>query len=231
MAGGDAMKRTVLGWWFAEKDELPHGDGRPVVIGEKLTVEPPIELCKKGLHASREIMQALKYATGSLLFRVRLSGEILEDEDKLAATERTALSRVDLEKTFRLFAADCAERALKRERKKGREPDARSWAAIVAARDFAEGKITKQDLDAAWKAAKAAARGAARDAALDAAWEAARDDAWDAAWDAAWEAAREAAMEAARGSAWEAAREAEQKWQERHLLAMIRAARRAGGAG
>ena len=34
--------------------------------------------------------------------------------------------------TVRLFAADCAERALVRQRKAGREPDQRSWEAVAS---------------------------------------------------------------------------------------------------
>ena len=213
--------KSILAWWFCANDKLPNGDNRPVVIGEKLTVAPPIELCRRGLHASVKIMDACRFAPGSILYRVKLSGEIVHDHEKHAASERTPLWRLDCDKIFRLFAADCAERALKRERRKKQEPDPRSWAAVQAARDFAHGKITKKQLaaalDAAREAAWDAARAAARAAALDAAREAARAAAWDAARAAAWDAARAAAREAA----WDA----ERKWQERHLLSMIRAAR------
>ena len=72
----------------------------------------------------------------------------------------------------RLFSCDCAERALNRERARGREPGERSWNALVVARRFANGEATREEL--------AAAR--------DAAWDAARDAARAATWDAAWAA-------------------------------------------
>jgi hypothetical protein len=95
--------------------------------------------------------------------------------------------------------------------------DERSRAAVVAAENFVAGKISANDMaaawaaardaarDAAWAAARAAARAAAWDAAWDAAWAAAWAAARAAAWDAAWDAARAAAWDAARAAAWDAA--------------------------
>ena len=53
---------AIIGYWFAAGDTLPHGDDRRVVIGETLTVEPPIIPCKHGLHASVDPFDALQYA-------------------------------------------------------------------------------------------------------------------------------------------------------------------------
>lgn len=99
------------------------------------------------------------------------------------------------ERDRRLFACDCAERQLERERAAGREPDARSWAAVEVARRYARGEATSEELSAAgasaWDAASDA--WAAAGAAAWAAWAAARDaarDAWAAAGDAAWYAER-----------------------------------------
>ena len=85
--------------------------------------------------------------------------------------------------------------------------DSRSTAAVVAAEAHASGKLSDDELTAAW----AAAWDAAWDAARAAAWDAARAAAWDAARDAAWDAARaaarDAAWDAARAAAWAAARD------------------------
>ncbi len=102
--------------------------------------------------------------------------------------------------SLRRFACDCAERALRRERRAGRKPDERSWEAVRVSRRFADGNATVEEL--------AAARDAARDA-----WDAARAAARAAAWDAA----RAAAWAAARAAAWAAARAAERRWQLRRL--------------
>ena len=60
------------------------------------------------------------------------------------------------ERTLRLFACDCAERAVSRIKK----PDARSLAAIEVARRFANGEATADELDAARDAAYAASNAA-----------------------------------------------------------------------
>jgi hypothetical protein len=66
------------------------------------------------------------------------------------------------------------------ERKSGREPDPRTWAAIEAKRKWLRGEIDNKQLSAAEAAASAAA-----EAAASAARAAASAAAWDAAWDAA----------------------------------------------
>jgi len=99
----------------------------------------------------------------------------------------------------RLFACDCADRALSRVA----TPDPRGVAAVVVARRYANGDATVEELDAAW-AAGCATRTTARYAA------------WNAAGDAAWNAAASAAGDAERC----AAGDAEREWQ---LAALVTA--------
>ena len=82
------------------------------------------------------------------------------------------------DRVLRLFAAECAEHALLREREAGREPDARSFAAVSAARQFARGEINVAALRSARVYAAAYAAAYAADAADAAAYAA---DAADAA--------------------------------------------------
>ena len=180
----------IIGYWFAASDELPHGDGRKVVIGETLTVEPPIIPCTRGLHASIDPFDALEYAPGPILYKVRLSGEIVaHGNDKHAASERTAIARRDATEMLRAFARKMAlsvihlwdAPAVVREYLKTGDESKRA-AAWAAAGDAAR--------DAASAAASAAALSAASAAATDAARDAASAAAWDAAWDAASAAAR-----------------------------------------
>jgi hypothetical protein len=128
-------------------------------------------------------------------------------------------SKVISENILHEFACRCAEHVLMRERKAGREPDPRSWAAIEAKRQWVKGKISNKQLDAAWSAACNAAGSAACNAAWNAAWNAAGSAA-DAAQDAAQDAAGSAAGAArsAAGAAWSA----EQKWQRRELEKMLK---------
>ena len=111
------------------------------------------------------------------------------------------------DKEIRLFAADCAEMVLPIYEK--HYPDDKCpRLAIHAARDYANGLITIEELDAA----RAATRAATRDAARAATRAATRDAAWAAtraaAWDAAGAAARAAAWDATGAAAWAAARAA-----------------------
>ena len=118
-----------------------------------------------------------------------LAAERVPCEDRLWCLLRPEfLSKRDSQ----LFACDCALRALRKERKAGREPDKRSWSAVRVAEKFALGAATREELIAAWDAAWAV-RDAARDAkaawaARVAAWaaRAAARDARSAAWSVSW---------------------------------------------
>lgn len=77
--------------------------------GETLGVDPArLELCAYGLHASRCPRDALNYAPGINLAVVELSGEIIEGDDKLCASERTIIARIDATDLLRQFARECA---------------------------------------------------------------------------------------------------------------------------
>jgi len=148
-------------------------------------------------------------------------------EDALwVACHAVTLTAAD-ERVLRLFAADCAERALCAEREAGREPDARSWAAVEAARAYARGEIGAEELRAAYAAA-CDAGWAAVDAARVAAAVYAAHSARDAAWGAAAWAARAAAYAASAATAAYAAYAAadavcaERDWQAARLLAYLR---------
>jgi len=95
----------MLAWYFAQKsEELQYGDNRKIVLGETHKVDGPLELCKKGLHASERLLDALKYAPGNILFKVRLEGELLIGHDKVCATERTYIQRLDATEVLQRFA-------------------------------------------------------------------------------------------------------------------------------
>jgi len=121
-------------------------------------------------------------------------------------------------KQIRLYACDVAEHVLPIFEKLFPE-DKRVRSCIEAARGFANGTVSEEQLYAARAAAWDSALAAAGDSAWDAAWAAAWDSAWaaaeaaaeDAAWAAAW-AARAAAWDA-RAAAWAAAGDAEQNYQ------------------
>jgi len=200
------MTEHILAWYFLPDDrKLRYAPYTPVEPGQVLRVEGPLELCRRGLHASIRPLDALRYAPGSIVCRVEMGGDIIHGDDKLCASERKTLWVADATRTLHEFACWCAERALLRERDAGREPDPRSWDAVEAKRAWLRGEIDDKALAAAayaaWATAAAAraavyAAAAAVDAAVDAAWAtaaAARAAAVDAAVDAARAAARDAA--------------------------------------
>ena len=213
--------KGVLAWHFLREDgKLNYLDKEPPPDGETLVHSGEIELCSSGLHASKSLWDALSYAPGHVLCRVRMGGIIKNGDDKLVASERTILWRLDaptMDRVLRLWACWCVRNT---KLEGGRTvwdllTDPRSRNAVEVAERFANGYATKEELAAAgaaaWAAAGAAAAAAgyaARDAARAAARAAAGAAAWDAAWAAAGAAARAAARAAAGYAAWAAARDA-----------------------
>ena len=165
------------------------GEWMPEIDGELVP-------CKNGYHLCRR--QDLLCWLGDAIFEAEYMGEIVECSDKVVVRKARLLRRIESwnERTARLFAADCVERAL-HIFERDHPGDKRPREAVEAARQYANGKIAANELAAASVAASAArnvastaARNAAGAAAWAAAWAAASDAASDAAW-AAWDAARE----------------------------------------
>jgi len=220
----------MLAWHFLPEDKrLGYGDGRLVEVGQTLECEGKPELCSNGMHGSVRLIDALKYASGPIVCRVEIEGDVIEGEDKLCGRRRTVLWMLDATRLLHEFACSCAEDALALVER----PDERSVEAIAAKRAWLRGEVTDEELDSAWAAADAAAWAATRSAARSAAEAAAEAVAWDAvAWDVARSAARSAAWAASRAAerdaaeavawsaAWDAAWAARAKQNER-LTAMV----------
>ena len=175
--------KKIQAWHFIHNRTLrfTHNDKENVRIrkGQTLHVEPPLEMCSHGLHASINPLDALRYYNNGdpiTVCRVELWGTMIKGDDKICAEFRKVLWHADCTNTLHLFACWCAEETLKLVDK----PDPRSVAAIEVKRKWVDGKATDDEL----AAAGAAAWAAARDAAWDAAWAAARATAWDTASDA-----------------------------------------------
>jgi hypothetical protein len=102
---GNLMKA----FYFATKNrKLRYGDNRPIVVGETHTVDCKPIPCEQGLHASKRLIDALRYAPGTVLYLVELSGEIVETDDKACATERKYLAEFDLSDVLFKFSCACA---------------------------------------------------------------------------------------------------------------------------
>ena len=169
--------KQVKGWWFGTTDrKLLNDDNRKIVIGKTHKVKGEIIPCKHGLHLSKRIIDALKYAPGPVIYRVVGSGTIVPHGnpiDKYACSERTYFAGgIDISDILRLFARRCALDVI------------HLWKAP---------DVVVQYLKTGDESLRDAAGSAARAAAWAAAWDAARDAAWDAATSAAGDAARDAA--------------------------------------
>ena len=198
------MSRAVMAWHWVVKGEdgkLKLRDGRDVPpVGEVLVHEGEVEICESGLHASRRVIDALRYIPdgATVLCRVKCEDVVDEQDDKLVCRKRTVVWLHDCEKVLHEAACIFAEHALTIAGIKDDGSNA-SWNAIHTKRRWLKGEATDDELEEAEAAAWSAA--------------------WAAARDAAWVAARSAARSAAY-----AARSAERCWQEAELLKMLKEA-------
>lgn len=179
-------------WHFIADNKLRDGS-EPAPVGGMERWDGPVVLCGSGLHACPRALDALKYApsgapSGTIQVRlVLLSGIVLADDDKAAASERHILASADCTRELHEFALWCAESV------RYLMVDSRSTTALTVKRSWLDGQATDDELAAAWAAARAAS------------WDAAGDAVWDAAWDAVWAAARAAVWAAAWAAAGAAA--------------------------
>lgn len=147
------MTEPVLAYWFAASDELPHDDGRKVVLGETHSVKGKIAPCRNGLHASEHPFDALKYAPGSILYLVECSGDIRREDDKLACRIRKYIKRIDATTLLLEFARKQALSVI------------HLWDAPAIVRQYLETGDEAIREEAARPSAEVAARSAARSAA------------------------------------------------------------------
>jgi len=167
-----------------------------VVPGKTYTAEGPLSLCVRGMHASERALDAVCYAPGNVVCRVRLDGEIVRGHDKACARTRTVLWLANAERLLYEFACDAAEQAIIQADLAGQPSDTRSVMAIGARRAWLRGELSEDALERAradaWVASHAlrdtiatASADAGRAVAMGPAWLAAGDAARDAAWVAA----------------------------------------------
>jgi hypothetical protein len=183
-----------------------------------------IKPCQRGYHFV--MLSQLPQWLGPTLYELEVRGEVINLSDKSVAQQARLIRKVDTwnDKTLRLFAADCAEHVLGLYESKYPN-DTRPRNAIQAARDFANGRISLDELNAAAyaayaNAAAAYAANAANAAAAYAAYAAAAAaNTANAAYAAAANAANAAAANAANVAyaANAAAANAEREWQLERL--------------
>ena len=165
------MTRKIYWHFVAESGKLGYKDGRVVKPRKKYTVDCEPVLCTSGLHASARLIDALQYAPGPILCKVRLGGEVVHGDDKSVATERTVVAMADVTDILRAFARKTAADVWYKEFKRGQYPAVDLWLDRgeekdrSAARSAAESAAWSAAESAAWSAAESAAESAARSAA------------------------------------------------------------------
>ncbi len=206
------------GWHFlcASGCMMHDRNSEKVVAGTTYHCNPPIELCRRGLHASAKAIDALGNAPGPIVCRVMLTGMIVTDNEKAAASERTVLAMADATKLLHEFACWCAEKVLYL-----CEDQDTARKAIETKRAWLRGEATDHDLAAARASARVAVMNVPWDASRDVAWasaeavaravasatagDIARDVSWASAWASAWTASWAITRNASRASAWDVA--------------------------
>ena len=166
----------MLAWYFSGPNRtLRYSDRRKIRVGDTHKVKPPIEMCRNGLHASEGLINALNYApsvNNLVLYRVRLSGEIIKGEDKVVASERTYLASVSADKILREFAR---RQALINIEKIKPYCSQENYEVVLKWLTTGDEKYKSAAVSTAWSAAKSAAKSAAWSAAWFAAKSAAND--------------------------------------------------------
>jgi len=172
-------------WHFCELEDgkliTYQGDPRLLIPmplngepGEWLEHVGEVLICEKGLHASKAIMEALRYSRGFVICRVEVRDIVDQQADKVVARQRRVLWWVDGEDLLRRFARLCA-------------------LDVVSMWDPPE--VVLQWLWTGDERYRGAAWSAAWSAAESAAWSAAESAAESAAYSAAERAAKRAAKE------------------------------------
>ena len=143
----------------------PTGTGR-YTKGRYRSVRGVLVPCRNGLHATTA--DNLVPHINETLWRVEIDGEYVWHDDllmgrKLVARRMLTVERIEAwnDRTTRLFAVECAERVLPLF-ERDRPGDSRPREALTVARRFADGQATREELAAAWAAARDAAWAAER---------------------------------------------------------------------
>jgi hypothetical protein len=192
----------VLAWHFIGASRKLQYDADSLVVepGYIYSIakdETPVP-CECGMHGSRRAIDALQFAPGPVVCRVRIWGDVREEKDKLVGRHREVLWMADATEALHRMSVWAVRNTPLPDGRKAWDllTDERSRRAIEVKELWIDGKATDAELDAA----RSAAWSAAWDAAWAAAWSAAWSAAWAATWSAAWDAASEAASEAAWGA-------------------------------
>jgi hypothetical protein len=197
---------AIRSWYFSNKQKkLMCGDGRDIAIGVEHTIKGPPKLGIYGLHGSRLILDALRYAPGPIVWVVDLSGRIKQGSDKIVATRRKYVAGgIDISDILQRFARseallvadkwECPE-IVKRWLETGDEMvQLSAWKAAMVASHSARNSIVEFAARAAelsvttlaiWSTTNAVARSAVRST-VDSIVQSHKKSVWDKIWSDDW---------------------------------------------
>lgn len=107
------LTNGVKAWHFLLDNYKTHYGSfrqKKIEAGTYLKVKGEPCLCYWGLHASKYVTDALKYAYGSVLCRVVVGGKVIFGKDKFVGTERYVEWTLDASGVLNEFICRCAER-------------------------------------------------------------------------------------------------------------------------
>ena len=79
----------IHAWHFLKDDGTTYNNHKPPSDGSMEKTEGPPILGSRGFHAFRNPLDALEYAGGSIVRRAIMSGNIIEENDKLTVRRDT----------------------------------------------------------------------------------------------------------------------------------------------
>ena len=148
----------ILGWHFVCDSRLLANVSPPMAVEPGYVYGEPegdVVICRRGMHASRTVRDALRYAPGTQLCRVAVWGDVAEQSDKLVGRYREVLAMRDVASALRLWACWCVRTTILGDGCTAWEllKDPRSRAAVEVAERFARGAATRKELATAYAAA------------------------------------------------------------------------------
>lgn len=161
----------------------PHG--HKFKVGKWYKIDGELEICKRGFHASKKAIDAMRYIDCEVLAKVEVKGKSEKESDKECWSEMKIIKTYKWTKKDSISLAIYSAELVLNNFEKKFPNDNRPRLAIEAAKAVLKND-TKKNRDTAkptWSAARSAAKSAAESTIRSAA-----KSAWCAAWYAAWSA-------------------------------------------